>query len=539
MNNTLLIFSEDRQQIGKYTDLIQTAGYDTISAAPGDTIEPALADQIFLIVVPDSGDNPITRIAKLQLPGFLPVLILGDTLEAPSFFSTEGSRLVDYLGGQLQNDILRTRIAFLRKVAKIALERDSYLQHHENFLDWFSLRDGLTGLFNRHHFNRLLPKHFVSAIAEGSELSLLLLDIDYFHEINKACGRIFGDFVLNELAARITQATRKEDICFRLSGGEFSVLMPDTDLARARKVAGDLLTRCESKPFTKSTFQRRITLSIGITSLATHRPSSFDEFVNMAETSLFKAKAEGRNRAYTYAPRETDGSFPIESSFDTVKLAISRLLDKTRHSTISSLQLLARDIAGPGHHEHIERVTSYIELLCTQLGLTTPIIKTLQNAAILHTSIRHLIHNDLLTKKEKFSLEDLEVMRDFPYKLSEIVEIFDYFAQERLILLTRTEKFDGSGYPDGLKGDEIPLGARIISIIDAFAAMEGNRPHRPRLEPVSILMELKNEAGKQFDPFLVLKLLDIIEEYGLLEINADDMTTIRMELHSTLDNNEL
>ncbi|SHO46229.1 bifunctional diguanylate cyclase/phosphohydrolase [Desulfopila aestuarii] len=540
MNNTLLIFSEDREKVSVYENMLSSAGYDTVTIAPNATIEPSLADRIFLILVPDCTSDPTPTIAKLPLPGFLPVLVLGDTVDPPDFLATkEISRLIDYLGGKLQERALLVRIDFLKKVAKLGHERDSYLQHHENFLDWFSLRDGLTGLFNRHHFNRLLPKHFVGAMTDNSDLSLLLIDIDYFHDINATCGRSFGDFVLNELGARITQTTRKDDVCFRLSGGEFAVLMPGINLAGARETANELLACCENKPFIRKTLQRTATLSIGIASLTTHRPTSVDEFVNMTDTALFKAKAEGRNRAYVYAPLEAGGISPVEGSFDNVKLAINRLLDKTRNSTISSLQLLARDIAGPSHREHLERVTEYIDLLCGRLGLTAPIIKTLQNAAVLHTSIRHLIHNDLLIKKEKFSVEDLEVMRDFPYKLSEIVDIFDYFAQERLVLLTRTEKFDGSGYPDGLRGDEIPLGARIISIIDAFAAMEANRPYRPRLSPETILLELKNEAGKQFDPFLVLKLLDIIEEHDLLEISADDLATIRTELHSTLANMKL
>jgi len=539
MNNALLILSEDRHKAGMYKKLLSPAGYDTVTAAPNETIAPSLAESIFLIIFTECVTDPTPTIASLPLPVFLPVLVLGDTVDPPAFLPMNGTtRLIDYLGGTLQERALLVKIAFLRKVAKLGLERDTYLQHHENFLDWFSLRDGLTGLFNRHHFNRLLPKHFVGARTDGSELSLLLLDIDYFHDINATCGRSFGDFVLNELGARITKTTRKDDVCFRLSGGEFAVLMPGINLAGARETASDLLACCETKPFARSTLQRTATLSIGVASLAIHRPASVDEFVNMTDTALFKAKAEGRNRVYVYAPLEADGLSPVEGSFDTVKLAINRLLEKTRSSTISSLQLLARDIAGPSHREHLERVTEYIDLLCSRLGLTTPIIKTLQNAAILHTSIRHLIHNDLLLKKEKFSGEDLEIMRDFPYKLSEIVDIFDYFAQERLVLLTRTEKFDGTGYPDGLKGEEIPLGARIISVIDAFAAMEANRPYRPRLSPATILLELKNEAGRQFDPFLVLKLLDIIEEHGLLEISAEDLASIRTELYSKLSNDK-
>jgi len=535
MKNTLLIVSEDQEKTNIFQERLAGSGYETVHFPPGAAPDPAIIGELFMALVPDCSVDPTSMLSEVQFPNSLPVLVVGESLSPPPFLTgVTSSRLVDYLGGRIDKAALKAKVAFLHRVAKIGFERDSFLKHHENFLDWFASRDGLTGLYNRHHFNRLLSEWFGKAVADGMDLSLLLFDIDYFSDINKTCGRSFGDFVLNELSARLTKTTRKQDRCFRISGGEFAVLMPGAGIVSARRAAGEILSCCEAKPYSRQKIERRATLSIGVASLRPNTPTSADEFVNMAETALFRAKAEGRNRVYTFSPQKADGTPPSVNNFDTVKLAINRLLDKTRNATISSLQLLARDIAGPSHREHIERVSRYIELLCSQLGLTTPIIRTLQNAAILHTCIRHLIHNDLLSKKEKFSKEEIEIMQDFPYKLSEIVEIFDYFSQERLILLTRTERFDGKGYPDGLRGNEIPLGARIISVIDSFAAMEANRPHRTRLEPKGILAELKNEAGRQFDPYLVLKLLDIIEQNNLLEVEAEEMAEIRAGLLTTL-----
>jgi diguanylate cyclase (GGDEF)-like protein len=388
----------------------------------------------------------------------------------------------------------------------------------------------LTGLYNRHHLNKTLHSQYLLARDSGSDLSLLVLDIDCFNEINTAFGQSFGDFVLNEMSARLTDSTRKEDLCFRRSGGDFVVLMPEVDLDGAKNTAEKIRQSCIGKPFCRKEMKREVTLSIGVASRKTHHPASADEFINMAETALFKAKADGRNRVYIYGPRGAAPSEIRQLDFESIKVRINRILEKTRHSAVSSIQLLARDVAGPGHREHIERVTNYTDLLGRQLGLPPAIIQTLQNAIILYTSIRHLIHNDLLSQRYRFSESDWKTLQDFPYKLSEIVEIFDYFAHERLILLTRSENYDGSGYPEGLKGAEIPLGARIISIVDSFAAMKADRPHRRRLEPDAILHELKTEAGKQFDPFLVLKLLDIIQRDNLLEVSDVDIAEFRAEL---------
>lgn len=531
MNNTLLIVSGIPGRAEKYKELLQGTQYDIVTISPFTQLSPALIDQLFLVIFPDSDLSSPPALTGLQIPEFVPLLALGQPSSPPPSLETEDSdRLIDYLGTQPDARALQARIGFLRKVAKLGFEHASYLKNHEAFLDWFTSRDGLTGLYNRHHFNKTLHTRFRSALDSDADLSILIIDIDYFSYINKSYGQGFGDFVLNEMSARLTDVTRREDICFRLSGGDFVVLMPDIDLLTARKTAQEILYCCEAKPFRRNTLEREVTLSIGVASLVTHCPSSVNEFVNMAETALFKAKADGRNRVYVYAPRENATQESSQKDFEAIKVTINRVLEKTRNSTISSLQLLARDVAGPDHKDHIERVTHVTELLCKQLGLTPAIIQTLQNTAILYTSIRHLIHNDLLSKQGKFTMEDREIMQDFPYKLSEITGIFDYFSQERLILLTRSEKFDGSGYPDGLRGNEIPLGARIISIVDSFVAMAADRPYRPKLTPKSILQELKNEAGKQFDPVLVLKLLDIIDTNGLLDISAEDVAEIRAEL---------
>ena len=121
-------------------------------------------------------------------------------------------------------------------------------------------------------------------------------------------------------------------------------------------------------------------------------------------------------------------------------------------------------------------------------------------------------------------------MNEFPYKLAEITEVFDYFSNERSILLYHGEHYDGSGFPEGLKGEEIPLGARIFNIVDSLAAMNSDRPFRRRLKPKAIIKELGNQAGKQFDPFLVLKIFDIIQENNLLELDESFMEGIRAEL---------
>ena len=219
-----------------------------------------------------------------------------------------------------------------------------------------------------------------------------------------------------------------------------------------------------------------------------------------------------------------------QNSLDFLKENLNRILDKTRTSAIASLQLLAKNIAGPEHQNHITKVSLFVSMLGKQLGLSEQHTQTFQNSITLYNSFRFILHNDLLSKPEKLTNEEHKTIEDLPYKLNEITDIFDYFAEERNILLSHNERYDGTGYPLGLKGDEISLGARIFNLVDSLAAMSSERPYRKTLNPHEILKELTKEAGKQFDPFLVLQILEVIKKNNLFNLDADCIDRAKEEL---------
>ncbi|WP_136808042.1 diguanylate cyclase [Desulfosediminicola flagellatus] len=531
MNNSLIIVSDDSAWSEEIRNLLCQTTYDIIVTNPIRLIEQHVIDQVFAIIVANYVPATISLLDYLQLPEHIPALVLNDQQAPPApLLLSESKRLIDYYGFEPDTSALMTRLAFLKKVSKISQEHFNYQKNHNTLLDWFSSRDGLTGLYNRHHFTKSLQKEYLKAVNNSTELSILYMDIDHFNEINATCGQSFGDFILNEMSARLTSSVKECDTCFRISGGSFVVLMPETDIIDAEKRATEILKSCTEKSYSQSNLQRSVTISIGIASRVSHGPADIDEFMNMGGTALFQAKADGRDRVHIYDTSDTLHTGSLSYDFNYIKATINRILDKTRNSAISSLQLLARDIAGPQHSEHLNRVVRYTELLGDHLGLTPTIIQTLQNSIMLHSTIRYLIHRDLVMKDIEFTEKEQLLMQDFPYKLSEMTDIFDYFAQERSLLMTRSENFDGSGFPEGLQGDEIPMGARILNIVDSFAAMQGERPHRPKLDSETILTELKDQAGKQFDPFLVINFMDIIENNELLDTEKERLSEIRSEL---------
>ncbi len=501
---------------------------------PGTPWPSSLFPQLSLIVVSEHRSDLSELLSSSEIPKYLPIVIIG-TAASPldEILKQRTFRVIDYLREPFSAEYFLFKLRMLEHLRNLGEEHYRNIKTHNDFLDRLSTRDGLTGLYNRRQLTKILHDELTKAHEKGGDLSLLILDIDYFNEVNKAAGHSFGDFVLNEMSARLTKATRQEDICFRFSGEDFVILMPGADIDQAHKTAEKLRLACATKPFSNGQVKKHITVSIGLASYRRHHPESQDELITMTETALYMAKAEGRNRSNIFSPLEAN-RYSAEKNLASLKVTIARILDKTRNSAISSLQLLAKDLAGAEHRDHIQNVSHYINLLGDRLGLPVSLIKTFQNAITLNTSIRFLLHNDIISKEKKFPRDDRKIMDEFPYKLAEITEVFDYFSNERTILLYHGEHYDGSGFPEGLKGEEIPLGARIFNIVDSLAAMNSDRTFRRRLQPKAIIEELNNQAGKQFDPFLVLKIFDIIQENNLLDLDESFMDSIRADL---LNNN--
>lgn len=424
----------------------------------------------------------------------------------------------------LQQDLLDCREC-LQKEQKKNEQWQQSIEHQKHYLNMLSIRDGLTGLFNRRHLGRVLEQEMNQSKESGSDLALLLIDIDYFNETNRLSGQVFGDSILNELSARLTQNTRATDICFRFGGGDFIVLLPGMDLDGAVAQAEKLRRTCSDKPFTSGQHARSITVSIGVVTLKAHCPRSLDEFISMADLAMYRAKSEGRNRVMVYSPGNDMGRI---DSITLLQDMLARILEKTKTNSIASIQLLTRNITGTIQEEHVQQANSYLSLFCNRLGLPDTILSTFTNALTLHSCYRQLLHRELLAKKETFNSQDRKLLNDMPYKLAELTQHFDYFANERNMLLHQGERFDGTGYPEGLAGEEIPLASRLFNLADALAAMNSDRPHRPRLTPQQILSELVRGAGSQWDPALVLMTIDLFRTEHLLDVDDQVLEQTRL-----------
>ncbi len=424
----------------------------------------------------------------------------------------------DYITKPFNQNELRVRLKAGRRIVELNKE----LLDARNVLRKKALYDELTGLYNRHYMVEILEKEYSRALRYQTDLSCLLIDIDYFKVVNDTFGHIFGDFILREFSACLKREARKHDFVFRYGGEEFMILLPNTGIEGARSVAEKIRSVCESKAYKDGANVTIATVSIGVASVKHHQPSESKELVAFADKALYRSKTEGRNRVSVYVKdssmQSIEGKVNETRDFGYLKENISSVLEKTKKASIQSLCLMVRNLGASKYEKHNHQVIQYIGLIGERFNLSPSIIESFKNAALLHDNFKILLKKTLKSKSKGLKTRDRLEIESHPDMMAELTELFNFFANEGSLLQHHHENFDGSGYPVGLKGNEIPLGARIFAIADAIVAMLSERPFRKSLPPEKVIEEFADNAGRQFDPKLVFMLFDIIEKQGLLSV---------------------
>ena len=348
-----------------------------------------------------------------------------------------------------------------------------------------ALTDPLTGLGNHRNFHERLQRELIAAEQAGTSVALLLFDLDDLKKINDRHGHPMGDSVLSQVASRLRQGGE----AFRLGGDEFAVLLPDHDERKATGVARSIVERISALRIEGID---EVTVSGGVATYPSHGAGR-DELIRLADSALYWAKEDGKNRVRAYAA-ESILRANLEQLADSPDRAARYRAAESLAQTVD-----ARD-AYTGRHS--QRVGEYAARIARRLGADEPTIELMRLSGSLHDLGKLAIPEELLRKPTALSDGERLVLERHPqigYRMLESLGV-DAVAEA---VLHHHERWDGTGYPNKLAGEQIPLAARIVFVADAYDAMTAARGHgRPQTEEEA-LAELERCAGTQFDPRVV------------------------------------
>ena len=350
--------------------------------------------------------------------------------------------------------------------------------------------DELTGLFNHRYFHERLDEEISRCSRFGDIFSLLFLDMDLFKAYNDIYGHLAGDDMLKQMGQYIRGSIRGIDMAFRYGGDEFTVILPQASLDDACKVAERIRKRIEVEMDSKGA---PLTCSLGIASWPTDGVMR-EEIIQAADASLYYAKQMGRNRVC------------LASEIMTTEVLSMGAKPEREPGILSTIYALAATVDAKDHYTygHSKKVSKYATDIAEALGYSQERIATLRAAALLHDIGKIGVSDRVLMKSGPLSDEDWEPIRSHPKLGVAILKHVESLSGCLAAIQYHHERYDGSGYPAGLKGENIPLDARIMAVADSYDAMTSLRPYRQgKFTPEQALAELKRCAGTQFDPKII------------------------------------
>lgn len=356
--------------------------------------------------------------------------------------------------------------------------------------------DPLTGLYNHRFFQDELARCYENASVD-KPLSLVIIDIDNIKHYNDSFGHIAGDDVLKQVGNILKETVKKRGFVARYGGEEFVIVLPNFRSEEAAQVAEEIRQKINNCKFSghKYLLEEKLTISSGISSYP-HQAKNIKELIYQADQALYRAKSMEKNKVEIYF-----------SIFDNLELGED---EEEILSTIKTLisVINAKDRYAYGHSERVKKESVK---LAKRIKVNEQDLKILAQAAALHDIGKIEISRIVLNKAEKLTDEEFAKVKKHVLWGSEIVKEIEALRPVSDIILYHHENYDGTGYPEGLKGEEIPFLSRIIRIVDSYDAMISNRPYQKRISKLEALFEIRRCSGTMFDPILAEEFIMMIK----------------------------
>jgi diguanylate cyclase (GGDEF)-like protein len=397
-----------------------------------------------------------------------------------------------------------------------------------------AITDGLTGLWNHSHFRDLFEREFLRTRRYGGVASLIMMDLDHFKAINDTFGHETGNTILKLTARHLERQVRETDLIARYGGEEFAVICPETTLDEAEQLAERIRRTLPQCVRSAEHPQLVLRASFGVASSDDSRAHALSDLVNLADQALYASKRAGRDRVTTAAvsAQILDSAEEPLGEVDRLRKEIVALTMQTKELCLQSVWALIQALeARDGYSAwHSRSVSLYTKWLVDEAGWSRPMRIASTNAAMLHDLGKIGVPDALLLKPQSLLPDEAAVMRQVPLITCRILEPLRVFETEILIIRHVREHFDGAGYPEGLAGQSIPIGSRLLAVAEAFDSITCNRAYRIGRTMDDALEVLRAAAGRQFDPEFVDLLAHCIRKNRARWQNQIDKARIEMPL---------
>lgn len=387
--------------------------------------------------------------------------------------------------------------------------------------------DTLTSLYNHRGFQEVLTSELQRAKDNKTHLSIIMMDVNNISKINRELGHAKGDEVIRLLADKVKQNIRNNDKAGRYGGDEIAIILPDTNTADAKYLA-EYITYTLSCCFVDDVGPVKVAVGISTYPDCTENQ---EKLLVLAEQAMYISQAKGYKEGMSAIISSSDYNFWSDDSLSSFAEVLAKrhaqmginfeeeLVHKFNNEQISSqnhLMEMVTSLAGaidakdPYTKGHSTSVSRYSEALARALNLPEDEVQRIKLGALLHDVGKIGIPENVLKKPSHLSDDEWEVMKQHPVIGAEKV-LAPNEALRDLIPMVKYhhEHYDGSGYPEKLKGEEIPLSARIVAVADAFHALISDRPYRKGLGVEKACEILKMGAGSQWDSDLVRQFITI------------------------------
>jgi diguanylate cyclase (GGDEF)-like protein/putative nucleotidyltransferase with HDIG domain len=405
-----------------------------------------------------------------------------------------------------------------------------------------AITDGLTGVKTHRFFMEALSAEWKRSTRAGRAFALVLMDLDRFKFVNDFYGHLEGDLVLQRVGHILETNCRRSDVVARYGGDEFVILMPETNMEHARQLASKLRGWVSADPLLR---EKNISASFGIACYPLHG-SSPQELIQVADASMYLSKHQGGNAVSTadhFDPNEAKKwkrdvleaylGVTLKRLFATGPEAFEEIYQRLTQFTeslaateanngkppvspahgpqalpqavLDTVTSLAFAIDAKDHYTqgHSQKVSAYAALIAEAMEMSDAEVEEIRLGAVLHDIGKVGIPENILNKSGPLNPDEWETMKSHVKFGAKILDPLKPLARIREMVLHHHEFFDGSGYPDALVGEQIPLGSRIIAIADAYDTITSDRTYKKARHATDALSELARCANAQFDAEIV------------------------------------